>query len=305
MNKNKIVSAPIMEHKFEDTFQDNTTSIKSFHYLEDDSIDFSILKTKYTSKKLDVNVYDLGIKYINGDAFPSLKLNRDKEKFDNDLGFYFEDKIKNIYNKFFLPEIKEKVNKLGYNHKLGILLYGIHGSGKTSMLKKYFNDATKNHNAIVFNITASAYVSVWWGFIEKIRKIQNNPIIIFLDEFDEFFNRDGNYETDFKRLLDGISSIDNSLFLMTTNYIDKIPKTIRDRPSRIKYSIKVEGITDETLISKFLKQSFDKIDMEFNFSEDIKKMKGQTIDQLKQYVLDKVMDIEGDNNEVNKIGFKN
>jgi hypothetical protein len=90
---------------------------------------------------------------------------------------------------------------------------------------------------------------------------------------------------------------------MTTNYIDKIPQTIKDRPSRIKYAIEVEGIQDELLIAKFLKQSFDKIDMEVDFSKDISKMKGNTIDELKQYVLDKVMDLEPEEKNKKKLGF--
>jgi ATP-dependent 26S proteasome regulatory subunit len=289
--------------KEEPIMENNTTNIKSFHYLEDDSVDFSILKTKYTTKKLDSAVYDLGVKEVKGQIVPDLKVSNDKEHFNEELGFYYEDKIKNIYSKFFMPKIKQKVNSLGYNHKLGILLYGKQGTGKTSMLKKYFDNAVSTQNAIVFNITSAEYPKIWWKFVQDIRKIQTNPIVIFLDEFDEFFGQRDSHETDFKRMLDGTDSIDNTLFLMTTNYIDKIPQTIKDRPSRIKYAIEVEGIQDELLIAKFLKQSFDKIDMEVDFSKDISKMKGNTIDELKQYVLDKVMDLEPEEKNKKKLGF--
>lgn len=174
------------------------------------------------------------------------------------------------------------------------------------MFKKYFNNAVSEKNAIVFNITATNNVKVWWELIANIRKIQNNPIIIFLDEFDEFFNENRNsYETEFKRILDGTDSIDNSLFFMTTNYINKIPKTIKDRPSRIKYAIEVRGIEDEKLITKFLNQSLAKVDMKYDFSNEISKMKGWTIDELKQWVLDKVMDIEPSEIKQSRVGFKN
>jgi SpoVK/Ycf46/Vps4 family AAA+-type ATPase len=284
----------------------NTTNIKSFHYLENDSIDFSILETKYTTKKLEPKVYNLGVKVLNGDYVPDLSVCLDKEQFNDDLGFYYEDKIKNIYEKFFTKEIRIKVKKLGYNHKLGIILYGKQGTGKTSMFKKYFNEAVKNKNAIVFNITATNNVMVWWSLIVSIRKIQKNPIIIFLDEYDEFFNQSRNsYETEFKRILDGTDSIDNSLFFMTTNYINKIPKTIKERPSRVKYSIEVKGLEDENLITRFLNQSLEKVDMKYDFSSEISKMKGWTIDELKQWVLDKVMDIEPNNETPSRVGFKN
>ena len=171
------------------------------------------------------------------------------------------------------------------------------------MFKKYFNDAVVNHNTIVFNITAHNTVGIWWDFIKDVRAIQDNPIIVFIDEFEGFLDPNNNYERNFKTLLDGSNSIDNCLFMLTTNYIDKVPKTIKDRPSRVKYCIEVEGIQDELLIAKFLKQSFDKINMDVDFSKDISKMKGWTIDELKQYVLDKVMDLEPEGKGKKKLGF--
>lgn len=205
----------------------NTTNLKSFYYLEDGSISFSILNTRYATKKLDSGVYDLWTENTSNGTEVKLCINEDIELFNDDLDFYYEDKIKNIYSKFFLPEIKEKVNALGYNHKLGILLYGKHGTGKTSMFKKYFNDAATNKNALVFNVTSPSGIYVWWDFLKKVRKVQNNPIVVFMDEFDEYFD---NYrcETELKRMLDGTDSIDNCFFMMTTNYIDKITETIKD-----------------------------------------------------------------------------
>lgn len=281
----------------------NTTSLKSFHYLENGEVNFSILETKYSTKKLDAGIYKLSTSLKNGVVLPSLAVSNDRELFDDDLGFYYEDKIKNIYSKFFMPEVKEKVNKLGYNHKAGILLYGKQGTGKTSMFKKYFNDAWKNHNALVFDIDITEYTSEWWKFLKDIRTIQDNPIIVFLDEFEEYFTL-YRQETEIKRMLDGTDSIDNCLFFMTTNYIDKVPETVKDRPSRVKYKIEVNGIQDQKLISQFLNQSFTKINMKVDFSKEVHKMKGWTIDELKQWVLDRVMDIESENLINKTIGFK-
>jgi len=277
----------------------NTTNLKSFYYLEDGSITFSILNTRYATKKLDKGVYNLWVENTNSGSEVRLCINGDKELFSDDLDFYYEDKIKNIYSKFFLPEIKDKVNALGYNHKLGILLHGKHGTGKTSMFKKYFNDAATNRDALVFNVISPSGIYIWWDFLKKIRKVQDNPIIVFMDEFDEYFT-EYSCETPLKRMLDGTDSIDNCFFMMTTNYINKIPETIKDRPSRIKYKIEVEGIQDERLIEQFLKQSFAKIDMKVDFKKEVSKMKGYTIDELKQFVLDRVMDIESEGKEVKK-----
>lgn len=301
--RQNIFSAEEVDKIQPDAMQKNTTSIKSFHYLENGSIDFSILETNYSTTQLEPRVYKLTTKMKNNEAVPILSLSHDVEIFSDKLDFYYEDRIKNIYDKFFVPEIKQKVNTLGYNHKAGILLYGKQGTGKTSMFKKYFNDAIKINDAIVFDVKYTSDTDAWWDFVKDIRKIQDNPIIIFLDEFEEYFDERYTQETFLKKMLDGTESIDNCLFFMTTNYINKIPETIANRPSRIKYKIEVEGIQDEKLISLFLKNSFDKLDMIVDFEKDVPKIKGQTIDELKQWVLDKIMDIEHIDTQTKKLGF--
>lgn len=280
----------------------NTTSYKSFHYLEDGSVDFSILSTEFTTKKLNKGVYNLFVKVVNGNNVAGLEINQDEENFDQEISFAFDDKINEIYNKFFDANIKAMVNKLGYNHKLGILLHGKQGTGKTSMFKKYFKHAVENHNAIIFNITDYGYLNMLLTFVSKIRKIQTNPIIIFMDEFETIFEYHSN-EATLKTSMDGFSSMDNSMFMLATNYINKVPDSIKKRPSRVKHCIEVQGITDVNVISKFLKSSFDKIELDIDFSNEVEGMKGWTLDELKQWVLDKVMDIEPETHKSSKIGF--
>lgn len=283
----------------------NTTNIKSFHYLEDGSIDFSIMATRFSTKKLNSGVYDLRVMQTNSGAQISLKVNNTEENFNQDISFYFDDKLVKIYKSFFDANIKQKINTLGYNHKLGVILYGKQGTGKTSMFKKYFKQAVVENGAIVFNITHFDNFGSMWDFIKDIRKIQDNPIVLFLDECEGLFSYNYDQEAAVKKALDGFDSIDNCLFMMATNYIDKVPETIKNRPSRVKYCIEVNGLEDEKVIGKFLKDSFDKVELDYDFSKEVKDMKGQTLDELKTYVLDRIMDIEPSVNEKpNKVGFK-
>lgn len=120
------------------TMKNNTTDYKSFHYLENGRVDFSILNTKYTREKLDSGLYDIRSILDGHNVKTVLNVSDQKENFNSELHFYFEDRIESVYNAFFSADIKDKVNSLGYNHKLGLLLYGKQGTGKTSMLKKYF-----------------------------------------------------------------------------------------------------------------------------------------------------------------------
>lgn len=305
---NTLIALPlksnIVENQQENSVK-NTTSLKSFHYREDGTVSFSILETSHTTKILEPRVYNLTAGVVDGIWAPILRVSRDVERFEDDLGMYFEDRIGKIYNKFFIPEIKTTINKLGYNHKAGILLYGKQGTGKTTMFKKYFNHASAHHNALVFDVKTTEATDIWWKFIQDIRTIQSNPIIIFLDEFDEYFEgRYGGQETIIKKILDGTDSIDNVLFFMTTNYISKIPETVKSRPSRIKYSIEVEGIQDVDVIKRFLDTACSRAGITLNYEKDLNSMKGCTVDELKQYVLDKVMDLDSEVKGRGKVGFK-
>lgn len=283
----------------------NTTDYKSFHYLENGAVEFSKINTNYTRPRLDVGIYDIESNHDGSKVVTSLKVSDDKEKFNQDISFYFEDKIDTIYHSFFNADIKAKINALGYNHKLGVLLYGKAGTGKTSMLKKYFKSIVRDHKGIVFNVTGFGYFTNTWSFIREIRKIQNNPIIIFIDEFEDLVDPNGNYKREdyFKKLSDGFDSIDNCFFMLATNYIDKIPNSIKHRPSRVKYCLEVTGVESEEKIYNFLADSFQKVGLDVDFAGEVKDLKGSTLDELKQFVLDKIMNISNENNREKRIGF--
>ena len=56
-------------------------------------------------------------------------------------------------------------------------------------------------------------------------------------------------------------------------------------------------------IEKFLKDSFTKIGMDVDFSKELKSLKGSTLDELKNYVLDRIMNIEPETRKITKLGF--
>ena len=280
-----------------------TTNFKTFNYQENGQIAFSILSTVKTTSILDAGLYNIATIWQQGDYKTNLSLLQDVETYESNLPYHFKEKVDKIFSVFYNSEVRRSVNLLGYKHKFGVLLYGKQGTGKTSLLKSYFEKAHKEENAVVFNLTSLDNFSKTWGFIREIRKIQDNPIVVFIDECDELFTK-YNSETEVKVALDGFSSIDNCIVLMSTNYIDKIPEAIRDRPSRVKYSIEVSGIQDEKIILNFLKESLEKVNIEVvDLEKEVSKMKGWAIDELKQWVLDKLMNIDSETKQGKKLGF--
>jgi len=282
--------------------KNNTTNFKTFNYHENGEVSASLLSTLKTTSQLDPGLYSIETAFNSGRGWEAkISILEGIETYDINIKYHFLDKINTIFKAFFNSEIKEKVNKLGYKHKAGILLHGKQGTGKTSIFKSYFNEFITKQNAIVFSIDSTQYMPLMWDYIQQIRKIQTNPIIIFIDECEILCS---NEEEVMKKALDGFDSIDNCVILMATNYINKIPEAIKSRPSRIKYKFEVEGIQDEEVIYNFVHTSFNKVEVDLSFTmEEAKAIQGCTVDDLKQMVLDKIMSIEPSKTSKTKLGF--
>ena len=156
----------------------------------------------------------------------------------------------------------------------------------------------------MFYITNPSNVSECWEFLTKIRKIQKNPIIVIFEEFDNFLGSNNSNVGPLKTMFDGNLSIDNCLILATTNNLEKIPDALKLRPSRFKYVLNIEGIqsVDEvfSLLNNMISDLFTKEELE-DFAEGLK---GSTLDYIKQFAIDKIMDLTTFENKRNKkIGF--
>lgn len=212
--------------------------------------------------------------------------------------------VLNTAQSFFCPDIREKVNTMGFTHKLGILLYGIYGSGKTSVLNFIADEFITNKEAVVLLCKDGNSFGTAIALGKKIREIQENPLIFIADEFERFAESE---ESKMKSFLDGVDSIDNSLFLSATNYVEKVPDTIKDRPSRIRLLVEFKGIEDKEVMKSTLKEISDKLQPSLFSEEEIEtafdEISSITIDQIKSMCLDKLTETYV-KTEKKTIGFK-
>lgn len=123
-------------------------------------------------------------------------------------------------------------------HKMGVFLYGKPGTGKSTIAKSIsamFNNApilTIDHSMIMKSIDG----------IFRMRKRYEGTLIILIEDFDMYFKnreeiegieldlnqkktKDSNMNAVFQ-LLDGIYSTENTIYIATTNYRDRIDEAL-------------------------------------------------------------------------------
>lgn len=166
-------------------------------------------------------------------------------------------------------EIKKLVSGNSKSNKVGFLLYGLPGNGKTWLIKHF---ALKYKLPInIFSLTQD------YNNHKIIRAFGNidKPCVILMEDFDSYF--DGRAPTDKQaqytldsilNVIDGVyNSYSNVVFFMTANNIDRIDTAIKDRPGRFRIVENI-GCPDEQTICKIMGPG------------DNSKYVGKTLDQI-------------------------
>lgn len=213
--------------------------------------------------------------------------------------------IQDYINIFLSKKYEDFCKQTNIHRKTGILLHGLPGIGKSNYFNDVINKAIKHNNAIVFNINNPLKLSRIGEQLKKIRLIQDDLIIVLLEEIEEMFSQSGS-ESTLKNLMDGIDSINNIIFLASTNYIEIIPKTLKERPSRFKKVLSIEQSKNTDEVKKWLVDTFKIFDPEISIDECDKlysKCINKSIDEIKHVLVDYKMGINSKSNK-KKIGFK-
>lgn len=185
---------------------------------------------------------------------------------------------------FFSDDVRDKYKKLKITHKMGIILHGPPGTGKTALAKLLMMQEVENHKAICLDCTGLRMGDIG-NTVSILRRVQDTPIIIFYDEFEEI--ADSTYLLTF---LDGTFSFDNLIFIGCTNFPDLIPKRIIDRKSRIKHVFEIKSL-ESILYREYIKDKIPDIKKEELDKYVYKAAEADlTIDQLKNSIIDYFVD---------------
>ena len=139
-------------------------------------------------------------------------------------------KVSKEVNKFWT--LKDNFTKLGFLHNRGILLYGPPGTGKTALIHQVVESMIDASETVLFG----KQVGTVTEGLKQFREIEpDRKMVVVLEDMDEYI---GYSEREMLQLLDGSNSVDNVLFLGTTNYLEKFPPRLR-RPGRFDKEVKI------------------------------------------------------------------
>lgn len=189
------------------------------------------------------------------------------------LGDFFE-KVKSDLRTFF--EAKNSYEQLGTLYKLGILLYGLPGNGKTTIIRHIINEVLPKESVIVF--IAGDLPS--FEFNRTLKETLHNRLKVFIfEELTTNINRH-NYVADLLNFLDGEESLHNQLVIATTNYPENLPGNVVNRHSRFDKLYEFAPPSTDARI-KLLTRYLDREPS----PEEISKTKDKSIADIKEIVI--------------------
>ena len=150
---------------------------------------------------------------------------------------------------------KEKFKEYGFNYKRGILLYGPPGTGKTCLINIICDKMIKEHDGVIFTVSSANDLDLYASFVPEIfRTIEpTRPIITIIEDIDGLCSHK-DVESLLINVLDGIEQMDNVVYLATTNYTEKLPPRLLNRPNRFDRRIQIGYPSPEVREAYLLKK---------------------------------------------------
>lgn len=234
----------------------------------------SIINKKIkTNKPFDASKHKHYLLKSGGYPLPSMYLeimNVRSEELVYDVPGVYEE-LFNYVDKFFASKDFYAREKIFY--KTGVLLYGPPGCGKTSWIRKLITSSAVKDSVVI-----------WCDVLpdlefQKELKLFPGPKIFIFEELTSMIHNSQDV-AEFLEFMDGEKSIDNAIYIATTNYPENLPGNIVERPGRFDKILKFDNPDDK--LRKYLFEDVYKVQ---TTDEIIKASKDFSIAQIKEVYL--------------------
>ena len=232
----------------------NKTDFAKFENFIDISIQY--YNKYYTERKIGKNKIKLYLSSDEGGYFNSLG-SRNKRSLDT---IYLPSKQKKAMiddlTYFLDKKTTQKYQKLGITHKRTYLFEGVPGSGKSSFimaLASYFN-----YNLAIISFTPKMTDNDLIRLLRSLDDKDEKKIFIIFEDMDCIFkerkaNDEHRNQVSFSGILnalDGITTRDNMICFITTNYKQNLDSALI-RPGRVDYIMRFDNVCKEQIIDIF------------------------------------------------------
>lgn len=123
----------------------------------------------------------------------------------------------------------------GAAYKAGVMIYGPPGSGKSCTIKLVSRKLIQRGGTVFY---ASGHPSTTMKWLEDFARVESNrKSIVIMEDIDSLISSYG--EATYLEMLDSAKTINNVLFIATTNYPEHLDPRIYNRPGRFSHVIKI------------------------------------------------------------------
>lgn len=123
----------------------------------------------------------------------------------------------------------------GAAYRCGIMLFGPPGTGKSCTIKLVAKKLVERGGIVFYADNHPAHVNAFLGDFSRIEK--DRKCVVILEDFDTLIHRFS--ESDYLQMLDSAKSIDNVMFVATTNYPERLDPRIYNRPGRFTHVVMI------------------------------------------------------------------
>jgi energy-coupling factor transporter ATP-binding protein EcfA2 len=179
--------------------------------------------------------------------------------------------------------------KYNFIHKRGVLMYGEPGCGKSGIIQLLSKSIISN-DGIVINIKSEDDVDAFTKFISTFRKIEpNRQLVVILEDIDSIAGENRYQTSRLLNILDGVTQIENVVYIATTNYPEKLEERITNRPSRFDRRFRIEPPNGE-IRESYIRHKLNDDDLsKINIEEWVQKTEGMSLSHLKEVIISTIV----------------